>query len=164
MKSLISIIIAITLVNISFAQDTAKQSSLSQLLATYLDIKNALVGSDAAKAAAKATEFVKALAAVDMNTMSESDLKAFNSIQPKLKSDAQTIATTSKIELQRNAFSTLSNNVYTLAKSVKLSVEPVYQQYCPMKKMYWLSSEAAIKNPYYGNAMLTCGSVTDTLK
>jgi hypothetical protein len=33
-----------------------------------------------------------------------------------------------------------------------------------MKKMYWLSSEAAIKNPYYGKMMLTCGSVTETIK
>jgi len=33
-----------------------------------------------------------------------------------------------------------------------------------MKKTYWLSNEAAIKNPYYGNAMLNCGNVTDTMK
>jgi hypothetical protein len=30
--------------------------------------------------------------------------------------------------------------------------------------MYWLSSEAVIKNPYYGKAMLTCGKVTETIK
>jgi hypothetical protein len=33
-----------------------------------------------------------------------------------------------------------------------------------MKKASWLSSEAAIKNPYFGSAMLTCGKVTATLK
>jgi len=33
-----------------------------------------------------------------------------------------------------------------------------------MKKAYWLSSEAAIKNPYFGNAMLACGKITETLK
>jgi len=28
----------------------------------------------------------------------------------------------------------------------------------------WLSKEPAIQNPYYGNKMLTCGSVTETIK
>jgi hypothetical protein len=51
-----------------------------------------------------------------------------------------------------------------LAKAVKLSVQPVYQDYCPMKKAYWLSSEAAIKNPYYGSQMLSCGKINDTIK
>jgi hypothetical protein len=39
--------------------------------------------------------------------------------------------------------------------------ESVYYQYCPMKKMYWLSKEETIKNPYYGSKMLTCGNVSD---
>jgi hypothetical protein len=54
--------------------------------------------------------------------------------------------------------------MYTLAKAAKLSPQPVYEQYCPMKNAYWLSSEASIKNPYYGNEMLSCGEVKDTLK
>jgi hypothetical protein len=32
-----------------------------------------------------------------------------------------------------------------------------------MIKTHWLSSEKAIKNPYYGSAMLTCGEVTETI-
>ncbi|MGB4846201.1 MAG: hypothetical protein WBP16_17160, partial [Ferruginibacter sp.] len=74
------------------------------------------------------------------------------------------IAASKKIEAQRTAFASLSGNIYTLAKAVKLSADNIYQQFCPMKKMYWLSDEAAIKNPYYGITMLTCGKVTDTLK
>jgi hypothetical protein len=33
-----------------------------------------------------------------------------------------------------------------------------------MKKAYWLSPDKAIKNPYYGSAMLTCGKVTETIQ
>jgi len=33
-----------------------------------------------------------------------------------------------------------------------------------MKKATWLSSNKTIKNPYYGNAMLTCGQVTETMQ
>ena len=57
--------------------------------------------------------------------------------------------------------------MYELAKVSKQAV-PVYYQRCPMfnngKGANWLSKESAIKNPYYGNKMLTCGSVTETIK
>jgi hypothetical protein len=32
-----------------------------------------------------------------------------------------------------------------------------------MKKAYWLSGDKVIKNPYFGSAMLTCGTITETL-
>ncbi|MEP7319604.1 MAG: DUF3347 domain-containing protein [Panacibacter sp.] len=144
-------------------EDSTKANQLSALLNSYYGIKNALVNSDATVAAAKANELVKAIDAVDMKTLSTTDHNAFMAAQDNLKTDAQTIAASNKIEAQRTAFSTLSNNIYTLAKAAKLSTEPVYQEYCPMKKMYWLSSEAAIKNPYYGKAMFTCGKVTETI-
>ena len=54
--------------------------------------------------------------------------------------------------------------MFALAKDVKLTDQPIYHAYCHMKKVYWLSAEAGIKNPYYGKTMLTCGKVTETLK
>lgn len=43
----------------------------------------------------------------------------------------------------------------------------LYKQYCPMalndKGAYWLSAQSDIKNPYFGDAMLTCGEVQETL-
>ena len=151
-------------VQYSFAQDNTKTTSLTQLLNSYYDLKNALVSSDAKTAATKAGDLVKALNAVNMKALSEADMNAFMPLQEKLAFDAKHISENNGIAEQREHFSSLSNNIYKLAKAVKLSAEPVYQEYCPMKKMYWLSSEAAIKNPYYGKAMPTCGKVTDTLK
>ncbi|MEO6070583.1 MAG: hypothetical protein ABIN57_10625, partial [Chitinophagaceae bacterium] len=81
-----------------------------------------------------------------------------------LLKDAGTIADAKTIDKQRAAFSNFSTNVTEVAKSLKLTDQPVYVQYCPMKKASWLSNEKSIKNPYYGNSMLTCGKVTDTLQ
>lgn len=148
----------------SFAQSGSNNTSLALLLKNYYEIKSALVNSDAANAASAATGFVNAAKSIDIKALSENDRKTFIAVQEKLKADAQSITSTGKIETQRKAFASLSGNIYALAKSVKLSADKIYQQYCPMKKMYWLSDEAAIKNPYYGKAMLTCGNVTDTLK
>jgi hypothetical protein len=148
----------------SFAQDNTKITPLTQLRNSYSGIKNALVSSDAKTAATNAGELLKAINGVDMKVLSETDMKAFMPLQEKLAFDAKHISENNGIAEQREHFSSLSNNIYKLAKAVKLSADPVYQEYCPMKKMYWLSSEAAIKNPYYGKAMLTCGKVTETIK
>jgi Cu(I)/Ag(I) efflux system membrane fusion protein len=32
------------------------------------------------------------------------------------------------------------------------------------KGAYWLSLEKEIRNPYYGQAMLTCGEIRDTFE
>ncbi|SHL10007.1 Protein of unknown function [Chitinophaga jiangningensis] len=140
------------------------ETPLSHLLTLYYNIKNALVSSDANTAASQAGEFVKAIKGIDMKALSATDMNAFMPLQEKLTFDAKHISETKEIGHQREHFQSFSNNFYTLAKAVKLSDKPVYQDYCPMKKAYWLSSEAAIKNPYFGNQMLTCGKVSDTIK
>ncbi|MEO6490284.1 MAG: DUF3347 domain-containing protein, partial [Ferruginibacter sp.] len=142
----------------SFAQDTAKANRLSNVLNLYFDIKNALVATDPLTASSKADEFIKAIENVEPRSLNDQDQKAFVASKEHLQKDAQKIASTNKIDLQRTSFSSLSNNVYELAKAARLSPDPIYQQYCPMKKVYWLSPEAAIKNPYYGKSMLTCGN------
>ena len=166
MKKIFFIVVLLSTITVHscFAQDNTKTTSLTQLLNSYYDVKNALVSSDAKTAATKAGDLVKALNAVNMKALSEADMNAFMPLQEKLAFDAKHISENNGIAEQREHFSSLSNNIYKLAKAVKLSAEPVYQEYCPMKKMYWLSSEAEIKNPYYGKAMPTCGKVTDALK
>jgi hypothetical protein len=143
--------------------DSAKQSALAPLLGSYFELKNALVNSDANAAASKAADLLKAVSVVDMKTLSASEHKAFMSLQEKLSFDARHISEVKNISHQREHFASLSLNMIALAKAAKLSGQAVYEDYCPMKKTYWLSSEEAIKNPYFGNEMLTCGQVKETL-
>ena len=156
-KILFSIALLITgLLQHSFAQDTTQQASLSGLLAQYYGIKDALVAGSATAASAKAGEFIKTLNTVDSKVISEGNAGA-------LLKDAASLSTAKDIKKQRAHFATLSSNMAAVAKSVKLTAQPVYQLYCPMKKAYWLSSEKVIKNPYYGSLMLSCGEVTGTI-
>jgi len=138
-------------------------TDLTSLLDSYYDVKNALIHSDAPTAAAKAAEFIKASNSFEMKTLPAGKSGTFMSLQKSLISDAEYIKGTKDIAKQRDYFAAFSRDFYTLAKTLKVSGHPVYQQYCPMKKMYWLSSEASIKNPYFGNAMLSCGSVAETI-
>lgn len=138
------------------AADTSKQNNLSQLLISYYSIKDALVAGNAASASASADQFVRITNTVDYKVISEGNINA-------LLKDANRIAASKDINQQREVFSNFSNNMATVAKAVKLSSEPVYLQYCPMKKASWLSNEAAIKNPYFGKQMLTCGKVSEII-
>ena len=70
---------------------------------------------------------------------------------------------TNAIEHQREHFASLSKNLYEVLKGLKINTAIVYVQYCPMKKAYWLSESAAIKNPYYSDTMPTCGKTAATL-
>jgi hypothetical protein len=146
---------------ISFSQD--KSSSFSPLLSKYYDIKNALVSSDAAATAKTANEFLIAVKNIDAKALSASEQSALKPVQEKLLTDANSMAASKDIAKQRTAFQTLSESLITLTKSAKVNT-PAYIAFCPMKKAYWISAEQAIKNPYYGSSMLTCGKVTDTLK
>ncbi|WP_291912226.1 DUF3347 domain-containing protein [Chitinophaga sp. CB10] len=140
-----------------FQLGSAYAQNKSGLLTQYYAVKDALVKGNSATASAAATAFVKAAgeAAGD---------KAIEAAKAKLVADAEQIAATRDLAKQREQFKQLSADMYALAKSTKLSDEPVYQQYCPMKKAGWLSGSKDIKNPYYGNQMLTCGKVADTIE
>jgi Cu(I)/Ag(I) efflux system membrane fusion protein len=68
--------------------------------------------------------------------------------------------------VQRNHFKQLSAH---LSNGIKLFGvdQKIYEQFCPMadnnKGAYWLSTTKEITNPYFGEAMLTCGEITDEM-
>lgn len=139
----------------SFAQDSAKQSQTPQLLSLYYNIKDALVAGDANAASNSAQEFVKEANSADASVLPQSSVA-------ELVKHAGGIADTKNITHQREHFAELSSSMANVVKVVKLTDQPVYQVYCPMKKAYWLSSSKTIKNPYFGSAMLNCGKVAAT--
>lgn len=143
---------------------TTRQSSVSQVLPLYMDIKNALTNDNAALASSKAEAFTNAVNAVDMNALSGNEMNAFMAAQKKLAAEGSQIAETKDIKKQREAFAVLSSDMITVTKSAKLSEKPVYVDYCTMKKTSWLSNDATIKNPYFGRQMSTCGKITETIQ
>lgn len=130
---------------VTFAQDTNK------LLGAYIAAKNALVSGDD-KAAGQALVTL------------QQDLKASADFAEKasLVKATDKLVKAGSIDKQRAGFNDLSVSMWQVVEKADHLNSPVYYQYCPMKKGYWLSQEKEIKNPYYGSAMLTCGSVTAT--
>lgn len=118
--------------------------SLSTLADHYFALKNALVASRADTAQAIAQHWAET---------------------GEAEAAWKTVAENSDLEAQRKAFEAITEAAY-----VKLKEAPdgkVYVQYCPMafegKGAKWLSQEEAVRNPYFGDEMLKCGSVEEVL-
>ncbi len=135
----------------------------NDLLVAYYGIKDALVATNGKLASTKAKEFLNKLNDINVNKLTAAQKEFYKPLKDKIAFDAEHINETQDAEHQRDHFGDLSTNILTLVKSFGGNQEDAYVQYCPMVKKSWLSNEKAIKNPYYGNKMLACGKVTETL-
>lgn len=152
----LTLIVITTIIPQGFAQGVAKDAQQKQLLTQYFQMKDALVSSNATLAASSAEAFLQIVNIIDSNIISEGNRKI-------LAKDAKIISESKDLKKQRLHFAPLSDKIVTLAKKIKLSGAPIYEMYCPMKKANWLSDVKAVKNPYYGKSMLTCGKVVETI-
>ncbi len=133
---------------------------------SYFLIKEALVKTDAGAASSKAGELVKAMDAVEMTKLSTEEHAVWMSVMKDLRANAEKVANTKDVSKQREAFALLSKNMYELVKASRPETT-IYYQHCPMynngKGANWLSKDSAVKNPFYGSKMLTCGSTVETI-
>jgi Cu(I)/Ag(I) efflux system membrane fusion protein len=62
----------------------------------------------------------------------------------------------------------LNENMVPIAMNIGSLDPTLYVQKCPMannnKGAVWLSREKDIRNPYYGEQMMTCGSVIEEIQ
>ncbi|WP_114491029.1 efflux RND transporter periplasmic adaptor subunit [Candidatus Ulvibacter alkanivorans] len=144
------------------------QGQLKQVFDDYILLKDALVNDDAKNAQQAGKQIIQSLKNVDMKLLS--DEKAHNhwmTIQKELNTSANAISSNTDISKQRGHFKHLSAHMISSVQLFGVN-ENIYIQFCPMadnnKGAYWISLEEEVRNPYYGEAMLTCGEVRDTLK
>jgi hypothetical protein len=164
LRTIIPVLLMLPVFMKSNAQDNSVSNSINGVTGLYLDIKNALVSNDGNKAAAKAKEFITAVTNVSDKEMSAAQSAVWKKYINKLQYDSRHISETKDAEHQREHFAPLSQSLYAVLKVFKTNTSALYEQYCPMKKAYWISETAAIKNPYYGAKMLDCGKTVQTLK
>lgn len=131
-----------------------QNEALNALYPHYLALQDALVNEDMTKAKEAALLIEEA-----SKNIAEANV---------LQSTASQILAAESIAMQRDAFAPMSNALITLIKSNGVSEGVFYVAHCPMafndKGANWVSPSKDIKNPYFGNKMLTCGRVDETLK
>ncbi len=143
------------------------EKQLNAVFDNYFLVKDALITSDGTKTASASKALLIAVNNVKMDKLEMEVHMVWMKVLNPIKEGAQQIANTTEVKLQRNVFTTLSKDIYTLIKVSKYET-PVYYQFCPMfndgKGANWLSKENAVKNPYYGSMMLSCGKTVETIK
>ncbi|PHN01840.1 DUF3347 domain-containing protein [Flavilitoribacter nigricans] len=117
----------------------------------YLHLRTAFVNSDVEEASAVAKELTERL------TNDYADAHT----------TAQAIVDAKDLEKQRTAFSQLTIALEPLFKE-GLTEGVIYKQYCPMafdnKGANWFSDTDQIQNPYFGERMLSCGKIVETIQ
>ena len=151
-----------------FHVDEKFQDQLASVFSSYVQLKDAFVSSDAAEVKKEATETKATLNEVDMKLLSGHAHNDWMAYVSPMETALASIEGSSNIEEQRKAFSTLSDNFYKSIKAFGLGGKEAFYEYCPMafnnEGAYWLSDQEKIRNPYFGDKMLTCGEVKEKLK
>lgn len=149
---------AITLLSIATVKAQSLHTKpLNNVIAKYMVLKDALANGDGRVAEAKAKFLLAAISEIPKTGLSAEEA----ALLPKLEYDSRHISEVNKIAHQREHFVSLSNNLYTLIKKLKVNNIVLYRQYCTMTKAYYLSETSKDKDPYMG--MSNCSKVTETL-
>jgi Cu(I)/Ag(I) efflux system membrane fusion protein len=130
--------------------DPQVAAGLRAALEAYLPLAKALADDDD-EAAAKAAAGMR-------DTLDAGDLKEL----------ASAVASAGDLKARRTAFKPLSDALIArIREDGTDAVGNAWVVHCPMAfgntGADWLSAEPKIRNPYFGDAMLTCGTVTATL-
>lgn len=77
----------------------------------------------------------------------------------EVASEAEALAKAKDLAAARKAFRSLSESLIRFAKAGSIPAGTLYEVYCPMAKAGWLQADKTVRNPYFGQAMLSCGQI-----
>jgi len=143
------------------------KSQLQKSYDNYIELKDALIQTNAILAQEEAQQLLKTLKQINMSLLANNDAhKQWIKIANVLNSSSKKISNSTDIEEQRKQFIIVSEQFILAVQSFGID-ETTYKQYCAMaddnKGAYWLSKEKKVLNPYFGNMMLKCGEVKETI-
>ena len=143
------------------------QKQLNSVYDGYINLKNALVEDNTNKVSQDANTLLDNLSQVDMKLVKDKTHNHWMSLAKEIKSSATSISKTTDLKQQRSHFKHLSSHLINAVQLFGVN-EKVYVEFCPMADnnngAYWLSKEEKVINPYFGEAMLTCGEVKQVIE
>ena len=143
------------------------KEQLTAIASSYLLLKDALVASDQQKAAENVNDILGKAQKVDMSLVKDKAHIYWMEQLKAIQSHGKKIGESEDIEEQRKQFDFLSQALIKSIKVFGVEGDTFYVQHCPMANdndgADWLSKHKKILNPYFGEKMLTCGTVQDTI-
>ena len=144
------------------------QEQLKMVFNNYIKLKDALVKDDADDVIIEAKNTLSSLTKVDIKLLKDEKAHAdWMVLHKEIKSSVSSISEETNIKVQRSHFKRLSMHLISAIETFGIN-KKVYSQYCPMADnnngAYWLSKQEKVINPYFGEAMLTCGEVKQVIE
>jgi hypothetical protein len=151
--------------------------AFGKMMEAYYTLKNDLVNWDSTQADSDALTLKQLAQQVPYDTLQadKNVILTAKSFSDEIANQSEALNKAGNIEAKRRAFSTISDDLYSLINTVRYDREVIYHDMCPMafnetEQAYWLSRDSAITNPYFGNkhpkyksGMITCGEVQDSI-
>ncbi|MFC2186150.1 efflux RND transporter periplasmic adaptor subunit [Fulvivirgaceae bacterium LMO-SS25] len=139
------------------------KEDIYQLDIAYIALKDHLVAANAKEAKSAAQNVLNKWNEIKIDAESAEVKAAWEKVEEQLLEPLQRLANEDKIDVQRDYFIGISDIMIQLNQSFGIAGGILYIQNCPManddKGADWLSMEQNIRNPYFGDMMLTCGTV-----
>ena len=139
------------------------RGQLQPLLATYLVLQKALVASDDAAAKRAGGDLAVALKTVSASALDDTQRSGWTTAHELLHAAVDDLTSSADIDARRVAFGALSDSLIAAFDALPAGASDeswgVFR--CPMALDdggLWLSPGDEVLNPYYGDAMLHCGS------
>ncbi|HMO32302.1 MAG TPA: DUF3347 domain-containing protein [Lacibacter sp.] len=147
------------------------QLQVQQILDAYFNLKDAFVSSDTVAVNRAGTALQRALDSLSLEELLPADSLSYAAINGRpgdMVAEIEAMRIEKDLELKRESFEMISTALYDLLKAIRPPGTTLYFQYCPMafqdKGAYWLSRTDSIRNPYFGQKMLSCGEVKEVLR
>ena len=145
----------------------AFKKQLAKVSEAYLVLKDAFVQSNKDQATKSAILLKETLPGVDM-TLVKGDAHLFWMERLEaMQSHTDKITELNHLEDQRTQFAFLSQALIDAIKVFGIPDDVLFVGHCPMaldnQGADWLSRQKEIRNPYFGDAMLACGFIQDTI-
>ena len=140
---------------------------MNEVFIKYIALKDAFVKEESNNIISQSEKIGAILSKVDMKLLENKEAQTFwMSLEKQLRVAVSSILKTTAIKEQRNHFKQVSASLIEAVKVFGVN-EKVFVAFCPMadsnKGAYWLSKEEKVINPYFGNAMLTCGEIKQVI-
>jgi len=133
----------------------------------YLELKDGLVATDFEAAKLASVGLKDAMGKTDMMLLKgEAHTYWMEQLKP-LNMHLALLQEAENVEEQRKQFSNVSDLLTVMVKAFGIGENELYVQFCPMafdnNGGFWLSNVAQVRNPYFGDKMMKCGVVKDTI-
>jgi Cu(I)/Ag(I) efflux system membrane fusion protein len=145
------------------------RKQLEKVFSGYFVMQESLAKDQFDEAIAGVSKIKEALAGVDMKLLSGTQHDVWMKHAAALKKILSDASKAGDIELLRQAFVMLSEQMFVVGRQFgPPGKSALYQLKCPMafnnRGATWLQQDKDTRNPYFGSAMLKCGDVIEVIE